>query len=82
MINKEIDLSRVIFEFCQEGNTNGTTNETEELNIEIDSSSFIKNEGDHFIVLKTNTGWSFDTTKELLDLIDDCSTAVYSMFKN
>ena len=32
-----INLSNITLRFCQEGNTNGTTNETEELDIILES---------------------------------------------
>lgn len=66
------DLSKVTFEFSQEGNTNGTTEECEELDIIVDSPCFINRQDGSYVVLKTKTGWSIDNSKELTDIIDKC----------
>jgi hypothetical protein len=63
-------LEKMSFEFSQEGNCVGNTNEIELLTIECDSSLGIDNDGGCFYVLKTTTGWSIDDVKDLQDLID------------
>ena len=73
------DLSSVSFKFSQDGNTCGTTEECEELIVEIESSLFINKEEGAFIVLKTNTGWSIDSPEELTELLNRCmDTAIKS----
>jgi len=50
--------------FCQEGNSMGTTEDTETISIELE------NTGDGcFFVLRT-TGWSFDSIEELTSLLE------------
>ena len=63
-------LSRASFDFSQEGNCNGTTDEVELLTIECDSSLGIDNDEGCFYVLKTETGWSIDSVQDLQDLFD------------
>jgi len=54
--------------FSQEGNTLGTTDEYEEIEI---SLSFQGDEDEGpFYVIKTKTGWSFDDISELKEIID------------
>lgn len=69
-------LSRATFRFLQDGNTCGTTDETEELTIEVESSSLISGPDDCFFVLKTPTGWSVDNIDELTELIDRCKKSL------
>lgn len=74
-MNKPL-LSKVKFEFLQDGNTCGTTSETEELTIELESSSIIDGPDDCFIVLRTTTGWSIDNIEELSELIEKCKKSL------
>jgi hypothetical protein len=62
-------LARAEFEFCQEGNTIGTTDQYETLTIALECQ--LPREG-FFPVLKTTTGWSINDSKELSELIDGC----------
>lgn len=63
-------LDKVIFEFTQKGNTDGTTEDTEFLTIEMQSclESLTKQPG--YLVLRTETGWSINDPKELDDIIN------------
>lgn len=68
-------LERVIFEFTQEGNTDGTTGlpETdgwEELTIEVQSATESLLKGPGYFVLRTRTGWSINDYQELASLIN------------
>jgi hypothetical protein len=63
------------FEFSQEGNCNGSTNEVEELTIELESSTVIE-DGECYIVLRTPTGWSIDSLDELAELIERCKKVI------
>ena len=63
-------LERCIFEFSQEGNTNGTTSEHEDLTISCESSLGIDYEGGCFYVLKSESGWSIDNVNDLQELFD------------
>jgi len=67
------DISRVMVEFFQEGNTLGTTGEDEvlELCLEFQGSE----EAGPFYVIKTN-GWSFDSLADLQVLIDRASVII------
>lgn len=63
-------LSKVTYEFYQEGNTDGTTSECEELNVEIQScTGCLTKEGGYF-VLRTPTGWSVNDIDELQDIFN------------
>lgn len=61
-------MCKVTYEFYQEGNTDGTTAETEELIVEVESIGDIEQDGGYF-VLKTSTGWSVNDSDELVDII-------------
>ena len=61
-------MCKITYEFYQEGNTDGTTAETEELIVEVESIGDIEQDGVYF-VLKTSTGWSVNDSDELVDII-------------
>jgi len=61
-------MHRASFEFYQEGNTDGTTDETEELKIECMGIGDLT-EGCYY-VLRTQTGWSIDSPEELKQLVE------------
>lgn len=63
-------LEKMSFTFSQEGNCVGTTDTTEELTIECDSSLGIDRDKGCFFVLKTQTGWSIDNEEDLKELFD------------
>ena len=69
------DLSRVKFHYVQDGNTNGSTEEIEELIIEMEAPIYITKEEGAFIVIKTKTGWSIDSPEELNSILKDCYEA-------
>jgi len=59
--------------FVQDGNTVGTTTEMEVLEV----SLVTQLPGmQPFVVLKSETGWSFDDASELQKLIEQCKLAV------
>jgi hypothetical protein len=62
-------LEKCSFTFCQDGNTNGTTEDTEQITIECDSPLGIDNDGGCFYVLRTE-GWSIDDENDLQELFD------------
>jgi hypothetical protein len=61
------ELSQAKFVFTQDGNTLGTTDDTEILEIHIETQG-----DDPFVVLKTETGWSIDSMDELNALAERC----------
>jgi aspartyl/asparaginyl beta-hydroxylase (cupin superfamily) len=63
------NLDSASFKFSQEGNTNGTTSEYEDLNISLESSLRLDFEGDGFYILRTE-GWSIDGVEDLQELFD------------
>jgi len=67
-MSNEATLYKASFEFYQEGNTDGTTDETEELRVECMGMGDLK-EGCYY-VLRTKTGWSIDNSDELKQLIE------------
>jgi hypothetical protein len=61
-------MHRASFEFYQEGNTDGTTDDTEELKVECMGIGDLS-EGCYY-VLRTQTGWSVDSPEELKQLLE------------
>lgn len=61
-------IEKKIYKFVQEGNTFGTTDETEILTLE---KEYVDEGEEFFYVIKTTTGWSFDNKEELIKLIDE-----------
>ena len=61
------------FRFVQDGNTVGTTKEIEKIEIEL----YTQIPGDNpFFVIKSETGFSFDSIDEVIELLTKC-TAVW-----
>ena len=83
MINKP-DLEKVAFTFNQEGNTLGTTEEYEQLTIEIETQTGdilkIEENGElsGFFVFRTK-GWSMDNVNEFEEIIRTCNSALSAM---
>ena len=71
----KIDLSEVTFNLSQEGNSNGSTDASEDLRITVESSLFLEKD-DFFFTLRTNSGWSIENKEELNDLLDNCRKTV------
>jgi hypothetical protein len=75
-LNQVVKLEKCSFTFNQEGNTNGTTDEFEELVVECESGLGIDNDEGCYYVLKTSTGWSIDSVKDLQCLFDRINKAI------
>ena len=75
MLSDGIWLSKVSFEFTQKGNTSGTTNEYEELTVDLEGSGDIEADG-YYMVLRTSTGWSIDTPDEFLHLLKEVNEKI------
>lgn len=76
--SRKRSIDRPMFEsltamFCQDGNTVGTTDEYERLEISLVTQLPGMRP---FFVLKSETGWSFDSVADLKKLIDQCLLAV------
>lgn len=67
MSEKTWKLDKVAYSFIQEGNTNGTTEEFEELEITNESVLGCLTEDKGFYVIRTN-GWSIDNEEEIMNL--------------
>jgi len=65
----DIFLNKITYEFSQEGNTNGTTDDDEILIVEVESSYANIAKSGGFLTLRTNTGWSINNSNELLELL-------------
>jgi len=65
-----VKLEKMSFEFSQEGNCNGTTDDVEIITIECDSSLGIDRDEGCFYVLKSDTGWSIDGVNDIQKIID------------
>lgn len=62
-------LTKIVYEFTQDGNTDGTTKSEEILNIEVQcGTDSIEKEGG-YLVLRTPTGWSINDSKEINELL-------------
>lgn len=57
-------LNKITYVFTQEGNTDGTTEDVEELIVEVEGVFDILKDGG-YIVLRTSTGWSIDEMEDL-----------------
>lgn len=67
-------LDKIIYEFSQEGNTDGTTEDWEEMTIEVQGCHKCITEGDGYLVLRTKTGWSVNSTadfEEMLSIVNN-----------
>lgn len=62
-------LSKITYVFTQEGNTDGTTEEVEELIVEVEGVFDILKDGG-YLVLRTSTGWSIDDPNDLNYIFD------------
>lgn len=62
-------LYKVTYSFYQEGNTDGTTDETEELIVEVEGVFDVIEEGG-YMVMRTSTGWSISNKEELNYIFD------------
>lgn len=62
-------LSKITYSFYQEGNTDGTTDETEELIVEVEGVFDVIEEGG-YMVMRTPTGWSINNKEELNYIFD------------
>lgn len=68
-------LSKAVFTMCQDGNTLGTTDETEELEVRLEWQLFADDPDGPFLVIKSK-GWSIDSPEELKQLLDKCARAI------
>jgi len=66
-MSEQATLHKASFEFYQEGNSDGTTDETEELRVECAGIGDLQ-EGCYY-VLRTQTGWSINDPEELNQLL-------------
>ena len=66
-MSEQATLHKASFEFYQEGNSDGTTDETEELRVECAGIGDLQ-EGCYY-VLRTQTGWSIDGPEEMKQLL-------------
>jgi len=62
-MSTQIEITRIIVELEQEGNTDGTTEEYEKFNIIFEYP--LRPQDGHYMVIKSNTGWSINDTDEL-----------------
>lgn len=78
---EQIWLNKIIYTFSQEGNTNGTTADYEELIVEVECpiGSIVEKGG--YLVLRTSTGWSINDSEELMELLKLVEKGVSSEIK-
>ena len=58
--------------FSQEGNTLGSTEPTETLEVAVE---LVEEKHDPFFVFHSPTGWSIDDVAEIVDVLDRCYAA-------
>ena len=69
-------MCEATFKYYQEGNTNGTTAETEELDITLESvCGDIRTVG-YFYTIRTTSGWSINSEQDLVDLFKDIENRI------
>jgi hypothetical protein len=68
-----IRFDEATFRFSQDGNTLGTTEDWESLEIRFETQ--LPGE-EPFIVIKSESGWSLGSLNELVELVDKCRKAI------
>jgi hypothetical protein len=74
MDDMEISVSSVVVELCQNGNTNGSTQDVEDMTVRFESPTFIDEEGSFMVI--TTAGWSIDSGADLGKVLDKLTTVV------
>ena len=71
IVDDNVKLFSASFNFEQQGNCIGSTNEVETLTISCESDFGIDDsDGGCFFVLKTDTGWSIDSAHDISALLE------------
>jgi hypothetical protein len=65
---QEPSIESVVVTFTQDGNSNGTTEEVETIEVRLEGVLCDAKE-DHYFVIKTE-GWSFDSVEEIAYLVE------------
>lgn len=71
-------LSKITYEFFQDGNTDGTTEQTEELVVEVEGAVGSIEKFGGYLVIRTRTGWSVNNPKEFEELLNIVKNGVSS----
>jgi hypothetical protein len=69
-------LEEIVYKFTQDGNTDGTTDNYEELTVTVQASTGSIDIDGGYLVIRTPTGWSIDSSSELLDILTTVSAGV------
>jgi hypothetical protein len=78
---REYLLDSITYNFIQEGNTNGSTvssTEDEKLSITVESVDESIEKGGGFLIIRTETGWSVNDSKEFYELLKLVESGVSS----
>ena len=70
-------LHEAIFKFYQDGNTNGSTAETEEIEITIESVIDSLDKIGGFYTIRSTTGFSINDISDLEDMFDQIKNIIY-----
>ena len=70
-------LSGATFEFVQDGNTLGSTDEIEHIEVRLEYQLLGESE-EPFVVLKSQSGWSVDDVSELHALVNRCLAVTHA----
>lgn len=76
MENKSWYLDKISYYFTQEGNTLGTTSESEEMIVDVETQLGSIEKDGGFLVIRSNSGWSVNDVKELTDMLELVETGV------
>ena len=77
-----LHIDQVDFKLSQEGNTLGTTSEIETMEISFQTQIDSLENEPGFIVLKSETGWSFDSVEEIEKLVEKLANMKLKLFDN
>lgn len=69
-------IDEIKFTLSQEGNTIGTTEEFEDIEITFNTQLGDIEKDGAFIVVKTSTGWSMDSSQEFADMIQRLANGI------
>jgi hypothetical protein len=79
-MDEHIDITNISFSFIQEGNTDGTTADYEDLKVDIVGGIEGIQNGSFYYVMRSNSGWSFDSMQELMDTFKVVTKSVQNVF--
>jgi len=77
--HSDLQLEKVIVEFSQEGNTHGTTEEYEDLTVDINRVAGADKPDDYYYVFRSKSGWSVNDARDMIRITNAIDEAVRLM---